>query len=354
MLGIRLKRARQGRCLSLRQLAAKAGLSHNAISKYERELDTPGSGALIKLAKALEVKPEYFFRQDTREYHIKARFRCKKELPPKQIKAMYGKIAEWLERYEEIESYFPSEQKAHQPLETFRRKISGVEEMETLAGQLRAEWNVGNDAIGNLTELVESFGIKVGVFDTIDDLVGCVFTVGENVPVIAVAKGIPGDRERFTIAHELGHLLIEEENGGYPEGFFDRFAGAFLVPRECAFRELGLKRKTLGRHELEILKKKYGLSMKGWIHRAHDLGIIPEGYAEKCFRFFKNSGFDQTEPGEQFPFEEPSRLQRLVLRALVENLVSESKAADLLNLSVAELRKSLEGKDEEMPFALCR
>jgi len=226
--------------------------------------------------------------------------------------------------------------------------------METLAGQLRAEWNIGNDAIGNLTELVESFGIKVGVFDTIDGLVGCVFTVGENVPVIAVAKGIPGDRERFTIAHELGHLLIDEENGGYPESFFDRFAGAFLVPRECAFRELGLKRKTLGRHELEILKRKYGLSMKGWIHRAHDLGIIPDGYAEKCFRFFKNSGFDLTEPGEQVPFEEPSRLQRLVFRALVENLVSESKAADLLNLTVAELRKNLEGKNEEMPFALCR
>ena len=60
----RLKSARQLSEMSQDNLvqAMDGIVSKNAISKYERGQMMPNSTVLIKLAKALNVKPDYFFR----------------------------------------------------------------------------------------------------------------------------------------------------------------------------------------------------------------------------------------------------------------------------------------------------
>ena len=63
-MGDRLKMARSKAGLSLRALAQCVGVSPMAISKYERGLLVPGSAMLIKMANALSVKPDYFFRSN--------------------------------------------------------------------------------------------------------------------------------------------------------------------------------------------------------------------------------------------------------------------------------------------------
>jgi transcriptional regulator with XRE-family HTH domain len=65
MIGERIKIARRAAGLSQRALAKAVGVSAMAISKYERELDTPGSDVLLRLAQALGVKTEYFLRPTT-------------------------------------------------------------------------------------------------------------------------------------------------------------------------------------------------------------------------------------------------------------------------------------------------
>lgn len=61
-MGDRLKMARAKAGFSLRALAQRVEVSPMAISKYERGLMIPGSAMLVKMAKALKVKPDYFFR----------------------------------------------------------------------------------------------------------------------------------------------------------------------------------------------------------------------------------------------------------------------------------------------------
>ena len=63
MIGQRLYRARKAAGLSLRDLGARVGLTHAAIKKYEDEQATPPSTTLLKLARALNVRTEYFFRR---------------------------------------------------------------------------------------------------------------------------------------------------------------------------------------------------------------------------------------------------------------------------------------------------
>ena len=62
MIGERIKQARQASGLSQQALAEKVGVSAKAISKYERNLDTPSSDVLLRLGQALDVRLDYFFR----------------------------------------------------------------------------------------------------------------------------------------------------------------------------------------------------------------------------------------------------------------------------------------------------
>jgi Zn-dependent peptidase ImmA (M78 family) len=129
---------------------------------------------------------------------------------------------------------------------------------------------------------------------------------------------------------------VDEEEAAY------RFSGAFLVPAEMVYRELGKQRNKIDIGELHMLKKKYGMSMQQWIYLAKDLSIISESQASELFRFFRARGWNRNEPGEQVSHEEPDRFKRLLLQAVTERLVSPVRAAEILGKPFDEFRKSLQ------------
>ena len=103
-------------------------------------------------------------------------------------------------------------------------------------------------------------------------------------------------------------------------------------------KELGEKRIWLEPRELEVLKKTYGLSMQGWMHRAKDLGILPDVHYVEMRKFFNSRGWNKKEPGEQYASECPQLFAQLVYRALAQDMISESKAAELLSLPRTEFQ----------------
>jgi Zn-dependent peptidase ImmA (M78 family) len=210
------------------------------------------------------------------------------------------------------------------------RRVASLGDVEDVAIALRTAWGLGLDPIESIVELLEDHGIKVGLVDGHDKFDACTIWANQTIPVIVVKRDIPGDRQRFSLAHELGHLVpepgseVDEEKAAY------RFAGASLVPEPKVHFELGEHRDILNLYELHLLKHKYGLSMQGWIYRAKDLSILSEGAARRLFQQFRREGWHRDEPGDQLPPEEPKRMQRLVLRALAEELISQSRGAELL------------------------
>ena len=156
------------------------------------------------------------------------------------------------------------------------------------------------------------------------------------------------DRLRFSLAHELGHLMLDVGESLDAEKAANRFAGAFLVPRSAVIRELGSRRDALDRQELHLLKHKYGLSMQAWVFRARDLGIVDAATATRYFRWFRQNGLHLQEPGDALPPETPQRLTRLVLRAVAEDVISHGRAAELLGMPWAnflERQAELHGED---------
>lgn len=327
-IGERIKIARRAAGLSQRALAAKADVSAMAISKYERDLDAPSSGALLRLARALGVTTEYLLRPITVSLSAPA-YRRRVSLPRKQEQAIMARIQDWLERYLIVESFFGGPP----PFDLPATAVCPFD-VEDVAVSLRQEWNLGLAPIENMTEVLEDKGVKVGLVEGGADFDGVRLWANSRIPIIAIKRGLPGDRQRFNLAHELGHLVLERIHGRGTEDAALRFAGALLAPASAVRFELGERRQTLDLYELHLLKHKYGLSVQAWIYRAKDLGIVSESAARRLGDF-RQRGWSRQEPGDQIPPEEPERMKRLVLRALAEDLISSSRAAELLGMPLS-------------------
>ncbi len=323
-IGQRIKQARKSSQLSLRALAERAQISPMAISKYERDQDIPSSGVLLRLAEGLSVSIDFFFRPAAPDVKLQA-YRKHASLGTKEQEAVQARIQEWLERYLEVESFFDN----IPPIELPSYKVATMEDVEVAAEQLRSAWDLGLDPIENLTQILEDQGIKVGMVDGFEHFDACTFLAGQS-PVIVTKADIPGDRQRFNLGHELGHLVLEVAGGLDAEKISHRFVGAFLAPAPAVRFELGHSRTTLDMNELYLLKQKYGLSMQAWIFRARDLEIISPQVAERLFQRFRANNWHRQEPGKAYPFENPLRMERLIYWALVEDLISRSKAQELL------------------------
>ena len=219
--------------------------------------------------------------------------------------------------------------------------ITALDQIEAVARQLRESWDLGVDPIPVLTDMLEERGIKVFQSQAINNRFDGMAATVDGIPVIVVGRGWPGDRQRFTLAHELGHLVLKGRLAPdvEEEAAANRFAGAFLAPAEEVRKELGEKRVWLEPRELEVLKKTYGLSMQGWMHRAKDLGILPDVHYIEMRKFFNSRGWNKTEPGEPYAPERPQLFDQLVYRALAQDLISESKAAELFRMPLTEFQK---------------
>ncbi len=349
-IGERIKGARKRANLSLRDLSEKVGVSAQAISKYERNLDVPGSSILIKLAKSLEVRVEYLLRPLSISLSQPSYRSYRSKLSIQDEELINAQVQDWLERYVSIEEIVNLQAKFHMPV--VNRKIEQLDDAEKVALELRKFWQIGLDPIENLVEILETQGIKVGIIKGADNFDALTLVANETIPVIVVKAGVPGDRQRLSIAHELGHLILELPEGMDEEKAAYRFAGAFLVPEPSARRELGDKRQRLDFYELHLLKHKYGMSMQAWIYRAQDLNILSKAGAVAMYRQFNASGWKHQEPGDAYPSERTDRLERLVIRALTEDMISETRAEELLGKSLTEFWKQASKQHDGLPLPI--
>ena len=326
-IGGRIKSARINAGLSQEELGNKLGVTKMAISKYENGAVTPNSGVLIALAKALEVRIEYFFR--TNEIRLsKPVYRAQKALSPKDETKILGKTADWLERYLDVEQIAGSEKPLSLP-DPESCRVSSLDQIEEVAVRVRKEWNLDLNPIENLMDVLEQHGIKVGVIAAPVKFDALTMKYNDEHPLIIVNKTFPGDRQRLSLAHELGHLVLNLDKGIDEEEAAFRFAGAFLIPKPTAIRELGSKRKMLDFRELYVLKHKYGMSMGALIYRAKNLNIISDAAADRHWVEMRSRKWHVKEPGKQVEPEVPTHFELLLLRAFAEHKISQSRFDEL-------------------------
>lgn len=354
MIAERIRQARLAAGLTLGALGEKVGVSHTAIQKYEKGLLTPSSSQLLKLARACGVRTEYFFRTHTVEL-LQPEFRKRASFGKTAQDALKLKVVELVEKRVELLGAFPeSPLLAFAPPEGLPERIESLDEIEAFSDQVRNAWQLGMNPIADLTDTLEVVGLLVIVVDEenpkFSGLTAKACTDdGRAYPVVAVSKLWPGDRQRFTLAYELGHLLLEGRlaEGLDEEKACDRFAGAFLAPRVAVLHLLGQQRHALEWQELYVLKREFGLSMAGWLQRATQCGVITDACHLSMVKRFSAKGWRKNEPGDPLPQEHPRLFDQLVYRALAEQYISEAKAAELLGIPMMRFHKErqLESSD---------
>ena len=347
-IGERIKSNRIRAGLSLRDLAVEAGVSAQAISKYERGLDVPGSAVLIRLAQVLKVRVEHLLRQMNVTLSQPTYRSHASRLRDRDEGIVQAQVQDWLERYLGVEGIVGGQVEFHLP--DINRHIEKFDDIEQVAVDLRSAWQLGLDPIDNLVEILEGHGIKAGMVEGTDHFDALTLMANETIPVIVVKQNVPGDRQRLSMAHELGHLILDIPEEMDVEKAAFRFAGAFLAPASAVKAELGNDRQRLDLYELHLLKHKYGMSMQAWIHRAQDLGVISGATAATMYRWFRSKGWHRDEPGDAYPSPKMDRLERLVVRALAEDMVSETRAAELLGMSLSEFWKQASKLHDGFPL----
>ena len=194
------------------------------------------------------MRTEYFFRPAPVVLEG-IEYRKRSSLPKKRLDAITHEVLDQIERRIELENLFPqSPVKSFAPVEEVNDQMTSMDQIEDVADRVRSAWNLGFDPIPDLIDVLETNGIRVFMIEayTENKFDGLAARVS-GMPIVVVGRHWPGDRQRFTLAHELGHLMLEGRLAQDldEEKACNRFAGAFLFPRESVRQELGGHRNAI-------------------------------------------------------------------------------------------------------------
>lgn len=336
ILSNKIKNARVLQGLSQQELADSVGVSKQMISKYEKGESIPSSSNLLKLGKSLKVKMDYFFTPDKIELGV-LNFRKKSSFSIKKQEALKQLIKLKVEHYLEIESLLQIDSTFQNNFG--RKKIKSIEDIENVVLSLRSDWEIGLDPVHNIIQLLEDKEIKVvELFDVDENFDGLATFVNNKFPVIVVNGNFPVERKRFTLLHELGHLLLNLPDCSHKdeETYCNKFAAEFLFPKKLVLKEFGVRRDLISLNEYIEVQKKYGISIQAIVHRLVDTAILHENRKSEFYKKI-NSNPDLKRQVNQERFETPEKSNRywqLVFRALSQEVISVSKASSLLDKDI--------------------
>jgi len=325
-------------------------ITAQAISKYEKGKMLPSSTVLVALGKTLNVSLDFLMSAQV-EALDGVEFRKHSGVSARDRAKAEAIVIDNLERYLEIEHILDERGTADWVKNQSCDSVADEAQIDTRAYALRDAWGLGMGPISSLCELLENKGIKVVEDDfpkTINGFTCNVLRGGKPVALaIAVSNQINVERKRFTLAHELAHIIIRST--GNPsinlEAAVNRFAGAFLIPGHRLKEEIGNYSHQISYYEIIRLKRKYGVSAVAMLVRLGQVGVLPQSSIKHSFATFARSWrTSEPEPISGFEaFEKPRRFESLVVRAVGEELISPVRAAVLLNQSLDYVEQQIKG-----------
>lgn len=272
--------AREYRGISQTDLSKKVkGLSQSNLSKFEKGFDVLSENVINELINVLDFPVKFFTKTINNDIEI-AHYRKKSGITKAlkvQLESNNKIIGYLIDQLNDSVDYPDFSLRSLDPEEytpeeaaKFTRKLMGLDKREPVI---------------NIFEYFESKGIVVVEFDDVSEKFdGVSFLTDKGIPVIIINKNFPNDRKRFTLAHELGHILMHC-TGDFPnpvhrdekqkENEANRFASEFLMP---AF---GIQNSLIGLnlYDLAPLKKYWHTSKQSIIRRAKDLRCISDNRA---------------------------------------------------------------------------
>ncbi|PXZ44929.1 DNA-binding protein [Sanguibacteroides justesenii] len=285
--------AREYREYSQTELATKIkGLSQSNLSKYEKGVDILSEDILLKIFEFLNFPAAFFTRKisnlvDNANYRKRACLnktnRSKIDITCKLIGYVIDQMADELE--------YPD----------FNLRMLDLEEGFSptyVAQYIRKQLNI-EGPVKEIYKTLEKNGIIIVEFDFDSSLFDGVSFISDNgYPIIIVNKNFSNDRKRFSIAHELGHIIMHSAIANlYPE-YRNKEAEANIFASEFLMPEVEIKNdlRNLKLTDLAELKRYWLTSMASLIMRAKDLGCISQDRYKYLNIELSRYGYKKKEP----------------------------------------------------------
>lgn len=351
--GSRLTLARHLAGLRKSDLASRLAKSPTAVAAWESGAKRPTAATVAHLALSLSVDPGFFaIRPDdvaatSTTPHFRS-LRSTSQLARDQAFA-YGQlavdIAGSLERHVE----FPDLEIPSVPVATDHRDLDGPEHA---ARTVRERWKINKGPASHLVRLLESHGILV-VFSPLQAASVDAYSFTSRLRPVVVLNPIKRDyyRQRFDVAHELGHLVMHgdaEPGGRTVEDQAHRFASELLMP---ASEIRDLLPSTMGGNAwrtLAKLKEQWGVSMQALLFRARQLGRLSDVSYRNAMTTISTRGWRRNEPGLVNTMEQPSLLPR-ALELLAQEGIEENALIEQCRVP-PELFRTVASRRPDLPF----
>jgi Zn-dependent peptidase ImmA (M78 family)/transcriptional regulator with XRE-family HTH domain len=329
-----LKLARDARELTQSDLATKTGMTQAFISKLEHGLITqPGEEAVRQISNILGFPSAFFFQRERAIGFPHFHYRKRAKLGAKPL-ARIGAVINIRRQHiaKLMQSYEASIQ---HPIPQIDLDESGLTP-EVVAQRMRAYWTLPTGPIRSIVELIEAAGgIVVNARFGTNLLDGLSFRSEGMPPLFFMNSEMPGDRYRFSLAHELGHMIMHTlpDDDEKMELEAHRFAAEFLMPAaEIKPYLVPTKLSGMGR-----VKAYWKVSIKALIRRASDLNLITASQY-KSLSIQYNKVFKGVEP-IQIEVEKPAAVQKMVSYFRRELAYSPEELAQMLAVRLEDLER---------------
>jgi Zn-dependent peptidase ImmA (M78 family)/transcriptional regulator with XRE-family HTH domain len=332
--------ARESRGVSQSALASRIGVSQGTLSKVENG-QAPATNEMIeKLSNDLAYPPSFFFEDFAARNLPISFYRKRAAVKTATIRTIRARI----------NILRLHVQKLLQSVDIPECRVPSVDlaeyggSPERVAREMRIRWHLPRGPIENLTRTLEDAGVVVVRCDFGTNQIDAI-SIYEPTdglpPLIFVSASVPGDRLRFSLAHEAAHLILHHHlllPGESIEEQANAFASEFLAPASD-IRNF-LNRITLTK--LAALKPYWGISMQALLERAWKLGQITDRQRRYLWTQVSARGYKTEEP-LPIPLEEPTLINELVETHTQDLGYDDAALSKLLHLELGEFRSQYRG-----------
>lgn len=336
----RIREAREARGLTIEGFADQLGVTRQAVAQYETGQISPSGETLAKIIAITALPPAFFISQRERARNGMPFWRGLKRMEQHHRRRISRRL-EWAHDVTCYVQRFIQVPKVNIPDIEFDAQTDDTEQIENSAERLRDFWGLGRGPLRNLPLTLEKNGIvlvREAVHCADMDAVSC-WQSGRPYLLFS-AEVMSGPRSLYNLAHELGHIVLHAgvevttKNIDRIEKQANRFAGAFLLPRETFSEEV------LGNSiaYFKQLKKRWGVAIAAMAYRCKDLGLLSTHQYAYLLRQMNMQKIRKVEPlDDSLPVPNPSLLADSLKMILERRVQTPEQLEDALRLNLADV-----------------
>lgn len=308
VIASRITEARESRALSMEDLAESINVTRQTVSKYEKGVVSPSPDVLLDISHTLDFPVDFFYKNNPGNNTADgALFFRSNSTVRKKVKVACNYQIKWVDEIkQQLEEYVDFVEQGIPVIDGEYEDLT-ENDIEDLALSIRKSWGLADYPITDLIGLLENKGVIVAEFcpNKHCEFKGVdAFSSWKNgTPYILYhAEQKSAVRTRFSILHELGHLIMhssisardaEKKNiVDLADAQADRFAAAFLLPATSFPKDLRGTSLTM----LEIMKRKWGAAMSTIIKRCETLDLLTESQIDYMKRQMTTQRYWHREP----------------------------------------------------------